>query len=454
MATISCARELASFVQQELTELGYTVVGGNETMLGVEGLHGVRDIFKLNLQLRFAHRVLIPVGKGWVRNLDDLYDLAMTVPWEDYLDPDRPFLVNNTTWNETVRDSRMTNLKTKDAIADRMRRHCGRRPDSDREAQGGASIYVYWFEDDCKIYIDTSGRPLSKRGYRQNPWKAPMMESLAAAAIVACGWDMKSPLLVPMCGSGTPAIEAMLMAKNRAPGQFRTFFGFMGLKGWDSMIPGENAGEGSSRKRFGATPEQIWKQVVQQAKSEEREETPLIIASDIENDAVHLAQSNAIAAGVGDLIKFETCDFAQTTLPDEPGVIFFNPEYGERLGEETELGPVYARMGDFLKQYCIGWKAGIFTGNLELAKKIGLRPLRRIPLFNGPIECRLLTYDVYAGSHEPDYDPSLEDDSADEPHVEPSVEAAPAGMPDPEPPVEDEVTGTPLPPQEEITEND
>lgn len=399
VATLSCARGLAAFLAQEVVELGYTVVGGNETMIGIEGLKGVRDILRLNLWLRTAHRVLIPVAQGAARDLRDLYELAVEVPWESYISADRPFIVNSTVWNDTVRDSRMPNLKTKDAIADRMREFCGRRPDSGEDV-GGASIFVYWMEEDAKIYLDVSGRPLSKRGYRMNPWKAPMMESLAAAAVMATGWDKKSPFIVPMCGSGTPAIEAALMARNRAPGQFRSWFGFMGLKGYESIIPGERA-DSSTRTRFGATPEQIWKQLVQQAREEEiKGPMPIIVAGDIDEEAVSAAQSNAISAGVIEDIKFVTCDFAEMPLPEQKGTLFINPEYGERLGEETELEPVYTRIGDYFKQKCIGWNGCVFTGNLELAKKIRLRSSRRIPMFNGPIECRLLVYELFEGAME------------------------------------------------------
>jgi len=233
-----------------------------------------------------------------------------------------------------------------------------------------------------------------------NPWKAPMMESLAAAAVMATGWDKKSPFIVPMCGSGTPAIEAALMARNRAPGQFRSWFGFMGLKGYESIIPGERA-DSSTRTRFGATPEQIWKQLVQQAREEEiKGPMPIIVAGDIDEEAVSAAQSNAISAGVIEDIKFVTCDFAEMPLPEQKGTLFINPEYGERLGEETELEPVYTRIGDYFKQKCIGWNGCVFTGNLELAKKIRLRSSRRIPMFNGPIECRLLVYELFEGAME------------------------------------------------------
>jgi putative N6-adenine-specific DNA methylase len=201
-----------------------------------------------------------------------------------------------------------------------------------------------------------------------------------------------------MCGSGTPAIEAALIALNRAPGSFKSHFGFMALKGYRITIPGESAGT-SVRQRFGASPEQIWKEMVAAARGQERKEgLPPILATDIDPEAVETARLNAIAAGVSEHITFATCDFAATRLPPPPGVIFLNPEYGERMGEEQDLEPLYGRIGDFFKQKCAGYTGCVLTGNMEMSRKIGLRSSQRIPFFNGPIECRLVVFELYEGS--------------------------------------------------------
>jgi putative N6-adenine-specific DNA methylase len=201
-----------------------------------------------------------------------------------------------------------------------------------------------------------------------------------------------------MCGSGTPAIEAALFAMKRAPGSFKSHFAFMAIKGYRITIPGEQAGA-SVRQRFGASPEQIWKDMVSTAHANEiTTGLPPIIATDIDPEAVETAHTNAIAAGVAQHITFGTCDFATTRLPPAPGTIFLNPEYGERLGSETDLEPLYSRIGDFFKQKCTGYTGCVLTGNMEMSRKIGLRSIKRIPFFNGPIECRMVVFDLYEGT--------------------------------------------------------
>jgi len=418
---VSCARGLAPLAAHELTRLGYKIIDSTENTVVVRG--GMRDMMTLNLQLRTAHRVLVPLLRTTCGNLRYLYNDVYSIDWENLIDVDGYFTVNSVVRNETVRDTRMPSLTTKDAIVDRIRDKRGGRPDSGRETYG-AAVFVYWINDELIIYIDTTGEPLSKRGYRKNPGVAPMQETLAAGCVLASGWDGNSPFVVPMCGSGTPAIEAALYAINRAPGSFKSHFGFMAIKGYRRMIPGEKAGV-SVRQRFGATPEQIWKDMVAVARQQERRENlPPIIATDVSEDVVETAHLNAIAAGVAEYMTFGTYDFADTRLPPPPGVIFMNPPYGERLAagaavdaadltadaavdapdapaEEPvpgePLDELYGRIGDFLKQKGAGYTGCVFTGNMELSRRIGLRSSRRITFYNGPIECRLIVFDLYEG---------------------------------------------------------
>jgi 23S rRNA G2445 N2-methylase RlmL len=391
---ISCAKGLAPLTVEELKKLGYHIIDKSENTVVVRGK--MRDMMRLNLQLRTAHRVLVPLLRTECRQLRHLYEDVYSIDWENLLEADGYFTVNSVVRNDTIRDTRMPSLKTKDAIADRMRDRCGGRPDSGRETFG-AGIFIYWIDDELIVYIDTSCEPLSKRGYRKMPGVAPMQETLAAGCVLASGWDAASPFVAPMCGSGTPAIEAALFAINRAPGSFKSHFGFMALKGYRLTIPGEKAGT-SVRKRFGASPESIWKDMVATARDQERRENlPPIIASDIDHEAVETAHINAIAAGVAEYITFDECDFAATRMPPPPGVVFMNPDYGERLSAGEDLEPLYGRIGDFLKQQCTGYTGCVLTGNMEMSRKVGLRSVRRIPFFNGPIECRLLVYDLYEG---------------------------------------------------------
>ena len=384
---ISCAKQLSRWTEVEVREMGYTPVEVTENTVVVRG--AMRDVMRLNLFLRTAHRVLVPLLRTTCRNIRDLYEAVRSIDWENHLEPDGYFSVSSIVHNLTIRDTRIPALYTKDAIADRMREKCQRRPDSGGENRG-AAVFVYWEKNEAIVYLDTSGEPLSKRGYRRIPGSAPMQETLAAACIMATGWDRKSPFLSPMCGSGTPAIEAVLMAMNRAPGALKGHFAFQSLKGYANIIPGESAPNVAPRQRTGASPEQIWKEIVLEAKARETTENlPRIVATDISPEAVENAHTNAIAAGVAPYIEFAACDFADTPVPESSGVVFFNPEYGIRLGDPVELAPIYERIGTFLNEKCRGWTGALITGNPDLARLVNLYYKTRIPFYNGPIDCRL-----------------------------------------------------------------
>ena len=390
---ISCAKQLSRWTEVEVRELGYRPIEITENTVVVCG--AMRDVMRLNLMLRTAHRVLVPLLRTTCRNIRDLYKAVSSIDWENHLEPDGYFSVSSIVHNLTIRDTRIPSLYTKDAIADRMREKCQRRPDSGGENRG-AAIFVYWEKDEAIIYLDTSGEPLSKRGYRRIPGSAPMQETLAAACIMATGWNRRSPFLSPMCGSGTPAIEAALMAMNRAPGALKGHFAFQSIKGYTRIIPGESAPTVAPRQRAGATPEQIWKELVLEATANERTENlPRIIATDISPEAVENAHSNAIAAGVAPYIEFKACDFAETPIPEisSLGTVFFNPEYGIRLGDPKELAPVYERIGTFLNEKCRGWTGALITGNPDLARLVNLYYKTRVPFYNGPIDCRLFLYE-------------------------------------------------------------
>lgn len=395
---LSCAKCLAPWVEKEVRELGYEPIDKTENIVVVKG--SMRDVFKLNLYIRTAHRVLVPLLRATCRHVRELYNLVGSIDWENLLEADGYFSVSSIVHNVTVRDTRLPSLVTKDAIVDRMRIKCNRRPDSGADYDRGAAVFLHWEDSRMIIYLDTSGAPLSKRGYRKIPGSAPMQETLAAACISAMKWDRKTPFVSPMCGSGTPAIEAAMMAIGRAPGSLRSHFGFMSLKGYTQTIPGEKAPRVAPRQRFGASPEQIWKEMVLEAEENENKDgIPPIIASDISPEAVQNAQMNAHAAGVSSVIKFFACDFGETPIPDFPvkeakyrGCVFFNPEYGIRLGDPVELGPIYERIGTFMNEKCRGYVGALLTGNPELSKQINLYYVTRIPFYNGPIDCRLFVF--------------------------------------------------------------
>ncbi len=369
---LACARGLVPYALKEVRELGFKVTEHDNDSVTVSGT--LLDAMKLNLHLRCVHRVLIPLLNVQAKNIDHLYQHASTIPWEDWLDPDGYITVHGAVRNDTIRDTRLPPMRIKDAIADRMREKTGRRPDSGRETKG-AAIFFIWHERALRIFIDTTGEPLSRRGYRLLPGEAPMQEPLAAACVKASEWDGKSTFVSPMCGSGTPAIEAALMAKNRAPGIFRSHFSFMSLKGYK-----ENA-------------EEFWIKLRDEAVAAElpSSEMPRIIATDISREAVRIARANAKAAKVEQFISFGICDFADTVLPAGGGTIFMNPEYGDRLGDRQSLIPMYRRIGAWLRDNR-NYHGSVLTASPMLAKEVGIRFNDPIPFFNGPIECRLLRY--------------------------------------------------------------
>ena len=387
---VSCAKGLARWTEQELRDMGYRIVEATENTVVVRG--EMRDVMRLNLKLRTAHRILVPLLRADCRNIRDLYELAVSIDWENIIEADGYFSVSSIVHNYTIRDTRLPTLYTKDAIADRMREKCQRRPDSGGENKG-AAVFVYWERDQVIIYLDTSGEPLSKRGYRRIPGSAPMQETLAAACLMAMEWNGKKPFLSPMCGSGTPAIEAAMIAMNKAPGSLKGHFAFQSIKGYSKIIPGEKAPTVAPRQHFGASPEQIWKEMILEARKEEKTDAmPRIIATDISPEAIENAHTNAIAAGVAQYIEFKDCDFAESPIPEEKGCVFFNPEYGIRLGTVEELSPVYERIGTFLNEKCRGWTGGLITGNPDLARLVNIYYKNRVPFFNGPIDCRLFIY--------------------------------------------------------------
>jgi 23S rRNA G2445 N2-methylase RlmL len=372
---VSCPKGLSFFLAGEVLSLGFPVAAEMASGVMTEGT--LEDTLRLNLFLRTGHRVLYHLDDFVVASPQDLYLKMSDIHWEDYVQEDAYLCVSSSVHHESVRDSRYANMKCKDAIVDRIRTTRGRRPDSGPSREG-VVVFFHWKDDRCSVYLDTSGESLSKRGYRKIPLKAPLQETLAAALILATGWNGNAHFINPMCGSGTLAIEAALIGLKRAPGLIRDNFSFMHLKGFNASL---------------------WEQLKETAWSDSKRELGgRIIATDINPEAVAAAKMNASNAGVAELIEFKTCDFAETAVPDGGGVVVLNPEYGERMGEENNLLELYKRIGDFFKQRCKGYSGYVFTGNPSLAKMVGLRAKRRVQFFNATIECRLLEYELYEGS--------------------------------------------------------
>ncbi len=373
---ITCSNRLSPFLQQEIIELGFKPVRVFKTGVELEG--NLLDCITLNLNLRCASQVLFSLKEFRAINATDVYNNLVEFAWEELIEADGYFSISSNVSNETITNNLFANVKVKDAIADRFRNKTGERPNSGPELNG-VVVHLYWKDDLAEIFIDTSGETLSKHGYRKIPGKAPMLESLAAATILAGNWNRKSPFINPMCGSGTLAIEAALIATNRRPGLYRSNYSFMHIFGYEE-------------KFYNAAFSKLEKQVTDVPGLQ-------IIATDISEDAINISKVNAGIAGVEEMIDFQVCDFEETSIiEDREGVVYLNPEYGDRLGVEEELEKTYKRMGDFFKKKCKGYTGYIFTGNLELAKKIGLKPKRRIEFYTSKIDCRLFEYELYAGT--------------------------------------------------------
>lgn len=373
---VTCSKRLAPWLEKEIVEAGFIPEQTFATRVELFGT--ISDCIALNLNLRCASQVLYSIKEFTANHPDELYKKLFAIPWEKIIPEKGYFSVTSNVDHPSITNTMFLNVKVKDAIADRMRERTGARPDSG-PALNRTVVYLYWKDSHAEIFIDTSGETLSKHGYRKHPGRAPMLESLAAATILATKWDRKSVFVNPMCGSGTVAIEAMMLATNRRPGLFRKNYAFMHLIGYD-----EEAYKSERRK-------------LEEKITDAPELTA--IATDINREAVSIAQVNATDAGVEKYLRFDVCDFERTEVPSGGnGVVYFNPAYGERLGDVQSLEATYARIGDFMKKKCQGYTGYIFTGNLDLAKKVGLKASRRTEFYSATLDCRLLEYELYGGS--------------------------------------------------------
>jgi len=368
----TCTRGLEEVLRDELVRLGHPDAGCGRGVVTFAGT--AADVFRANLWLRTAMRVLRRLAEGPAGGRDELYELAAAVEWEAIVAPSQTIAVEAAGKSEGFRNTAFAALVVKDACVDRLRRRRGHRPDVAREG-ADVVIHLHLAGREAGLALDASGEPLSHRGYRPRGGPAPLAESLAAGILALAGYDGSQPLLDPMCGTGTIPIEAALIATRTAPGLARRF----------------------ACERWHEADGRAFEAVRAQARGMRRAAPAPIVAADADPRAVAAARRNAAAAGVADAIVFETRDARRLEPPGPGGLIVMNPPYGERLGEASELEPLYAEVGDALKRRAAGSTAWILAGNRELAKAIGLRPSRRVVLWNGPIECRLLRFDLYPG---------------------------------------------------------
>jgi putative N6-adenine-specific DNA methylase len=379
---VTCGKGINQILAKEIAEHGYQPTAVNPSSVELKG--NLEDCMYLNLHLRTANKVLILIKRFRASHPDQLYKAAMQIAWEDFINDNGYVCVTSFIQNEFIKDTRFGNLKLKDAIVDRIHSQRGKRPDSgpDRDK---TVVYLHWVNADCHLYFDTSGETISKHGYRRIPFKAPLRESLAAALIRTTHWKPGDSFVNPMAGSGTLAIEAAMMAANIAPGLIRHNFGFMHLRGYQS---------------------EQWHSLIQEAREKTKSAIDSrILVNDSSLEALRASRKNAEWAGVLSFIEFNHGDFSNIDIPKAPGVIMLNPEYGSRLGQVEQLAETYRRIGDFFKTNCAGYWGYIFSGNPDLTKRIGLRSSRKVPFYNGQIECRLIEYELYSGTKKsPDRD--------------------------------------------------
>jgi putative N6-adenine-specific DNA methylase len=340
---------------------------------GVSFVTDHAGLYRANLWLRTASRILVNIATFPCASPEELYAGVHGIIWHDLITPSMTLAVDCTLRDSAITHSGFVALKTKDAIVDRIRKHCGTRP-SVNTSSPDVRINIHLAKNVCTVSLDSSGDSLDRRGYRLERTEAPLRETLASAVIALTGWDGAMLLADPMCGSGTIPIEAAFFAGRVAPGRHRSF----GFQRWLDFDAG------------------LWDRILADAeKGIQRLPVGLITGYDKDSRALTLARRNVDAAGFGGQIHFFHSALDEFEPEGDKGVVIINPPYGKRLGDVEKLKDLYRQIGDVMKQRCRGWTGFVLTGNVELAKCIGLKASRRFVLFNGPIECRLLRYELY-----------------------------------------------------------
>ncbi|HET7764399.1 MAG TPA: class I SAM-dependent RNA methyltransferase [Burkholderiales bacterium] len=371
----SCPRGLERLLAQELAALG---ARGAEVVPGGVGFEGDwRACYRANLESRLATRILARVGQSPYRNERDVHEGALAVEWPEWFSERRSIRVDVKAIRSPLKSLDFATLTIKDAVCDRFRADRGRRPDVDTRSPD-VRIQAFLDKDAASFYVDTSGEALNRRGYRKDAGEAPLKENLAAGILRLSGWTPGETLLDPMCGSGTIAVEAALMALAIPPGHARSF-GFERLGGFDRRAWSEVRGTALARRL-------------------PARRLP-IFARDRYGDEVKKARASLEAAGLADCVELKQADVLDTGAPAASGVMIANPPYGARLGEDAALAEFYPKLGDTLKKYYAGWRCYLFSGDPRLPRLIRLAVSRRTPLYNGPIECRLYEYRMVAGSN-------------------------------------------------------
>jgi putative N6-adenine-specific DNA methylase len=369
----TCPRGLELVLAEELRQLKAEkihAVGG-----GVEFGGDFFLCYRVNLESRIASRVLWQIATDRYRNEDDIYRTAYALPWTDWFDRACTIRVDLSAMKSSLTSLNFVTLKIKDAVCDKIRRLSGRRP-SVNTREPDIPIQGHLTHRDFTLYLDTTGEPLFKRGLRMAASAAPLRENLAAGILRLAGWVPGTPLLDPMCGSGTILLEAAQVALDIAPGRGRHF----------------------SFEKFKNFAGHRWRELLQQSAGRQKSKAPLAIyGSDVSSDALKAARYNLMAAGLEKVVSLNRANILEISAPAREGIIITNPPYGVRLGEQQALAEFYPKLGDLLKKQFSGWRAYLLSADMRLPKLIHLAASKRTPLYNGALECRLFEYKMVEG---------------------------------------------------------
>ncbi len=369
--TIKTIFGVEEVLKEELNELGYNDVTVLNRAVQIQG--DWKDVYYLNLHLRCAMSVLVEVKKFKIRDEQDLYKQCMKIDWTEYFDIDKTFAVRGAIQSKLFSHTQFPFLLVKDAIVDTFRDKLGERPDVNiKTPQVVFDLYIK--ETQATISLNTSGTALFQRGYRTEIGQAPLNEVAAAALIRMSGWDRKSTFMDPFCGSGTLLIEAALLASGIPSNIDRQHYAFKNFKGFDA---------------------QIWEEIQSKATRLCKGFDFEIIGSDIDSDMMMMAKRNLRGLPIGRFVTVNTASFDEVKKPTDNGTLICNPPYGERMGEEIE--DMYQGLGDWFKNELKGWNCWVISSNEEGFKSIGLKPSRKVKMYNGDLECSFREYRIFDG---------------------------------------------------------
>lgn len=372
----TCPRGLEALLAEDVAS-----AGAADIRIVPGGVHFAADwpaCYAVNLHSRIATRVLWRVAHGKYAKEDDIYRLALDTPWPKWFNAERTLRVDVVAVKSPLKSIEFITLRIKDAVCDRFRADKGARPNVDTR-EPDVRVHGFLTADECTLYLDTSGAPLYQRGLRQKTVEAPLKENLAAGILRLTGWQPGTPLLDPMCGSGTFLAEAAQMALNIAPGAGGRSFGFQRLRNFRL---------------------EAWKELLDAAQDAEKPAQPMQIwGSDISPVAVRAALANLDRAGLLPAVTLASGNLLEIDAPAPAGILIANLPYGERLSDQEELAAFYPQLGSALKRKFAGWTCHLLTADLRLPKLMRLTPSRKTPLYNGAIECRLFEFRMVAGSN-------------------------------------------------------